>query len=311
MTPQNHQNKLAIVIPYYKIDFFEETLKSVAAQTNKNFTLYIGNDASPNDPLPIIQKYFEVGTYHYFDYKKNIGGQNLALQWERILENVQEEWFQILGDDDMISENFVDVFYQSLPLVETKKISVIKFSHQWIDEDDQVIEDFDYDFSELKPSEFFIKKYTHEIQSSLSENIFKLDSYKKIGFQKMTLAWGSDDLAIFLFAQGNNILYTKNSKVKVRISGSSISGSDHLDDQKQKAYFELKEILVTQYSSLFDYQFISGVVEEYLNVSNYKTYNAHYSVIFFYLKHFKIKAFLKALKKIYYIKRKCRLQFPS
>ena len=53
-------NQLAIIIPYYKIDFFEETLQSVAAQTNKNFTLYIGNDASPNSPLPLIQKYFKM-----------------------------------------------------------------------------------------------------------------------------------------------------------------------------------------------------------------------------------------------------------
>ncbi|WP_419488528.1 glycosyltransferase [Chryseobacterium bernardetii] len=308
---QDIQHKLAIIIPYYKIDFFEETIKSVAKQSNKNFTLYIGNDASPNDPLPIIQKYFKSSDYHYFDYKKNIGGQNLALQWERILENVQEEWFQILGDDDMISKNFTEEFYKNLPLVEDKEISVIKFSHQWIDEKNQVIENFDYNFSELKPSEFFIKKYTHEIRSSLSENIFKLDSYQRIKFQKITLAWGSDDLAILLFSQGNNILYIKNSKVKVRISESSISGSDHLDDQKQKAYFELREILVTKYASIFDYQFISKVVEEYLTSSYYKTYNAHYSVILFYLKHFKIKAFLKALKKIYYIKRKWRLQSPS
>ncbi|WP_426476882.1 glycosyltransferase family A protein [Chryseobacterium sp. CBSDS_008] len=303
MTSQNYKNKLAIVIPYYKIDFFEETIRSVASQSNKNFTLYIGNDASPTDPLPIIQKYFGPDEYAYFNYKQNVGGKNLALQWERVLENVQEEWFQILGDDDMISENLVEVFYQNLPLAETKEISVIKFAHQWIDEENNVIENFDYNFSELKPSEFFIKKYNHEIQSSLSENIFKLDIYKEIKFEKITLAWGSDDLAILLFADKNNILYNKNTKVKVRISGSSISGSDHLDDQKQKAGFELKETLVTKYSSLFSYEFISGVVEEYLNSSHYRRYNAHYSVIFFYLKHFRIKAFLKALKKIYYIKK--------
>ncbi|MGX5685020.1 glycosyltransferase family 2 protein [Chryseobacterium cucumeris] len=303
MTPQNYQNKLAIVIPFYKVDFFEETLKSVASQNNKNFTLYIGNDASPHDPLPIVQKYFDIDDYRYFNYKKNVGSENLALQWERILENVQEEWVQILGDDDMISENFVETFYHELPVVKAKHVSVIKFSHQWIDEDNKVIEDFNYSFSEIKPTEFFIKKYTHEIQSSLSENIFRLDVYKKYKFEKITLAWGSDDLAILLFADKNNILYNRNTKVKVRISGASISGSEYLDDKKQKANFELKEALVTKYSSLFSYEFISGVVEEYLNSSNFRRYNAHYSVIFFYLKHLKIKAFFKALKKIYYIKK--------
>lgn len=311
MTPQNDQNKLAIVIPYYKIDFFEETIKSVAAQTNKNFVLYIGNDASPHDPINIIEKYLQSESYFYVEYKDNLGSKNLALQWERVLENVKEEWFQILGDDDIISENFVEEFYNNLKTATSKNISVMKFYHQWVDEKNNIIENFVYNFSELNPSEFFIKKYNHEIQSSLSENIFRLDIYKRIKFEKITLAWGSDDLAILLFAAGNAILYIKSSLVKVRISGSSISGSIHLSDQKQKAYFELREILITKYSSLFDYQFISTVVEEYLNSSNYKKYNAHYTVIFYYLKHLKIKAFLKALKKIYYIKKKCLQKFPS
>ena len=73
------KNKLAIVIPYYKIDFFEETLKSIASQSDKHFTLYIGNDASPNDPLPLIKQYFEEEDYHYFDYENNLGGQNALI----------------------------------------------------------------------------------------------------------------------------------------------------------------------------------------------------------------------------------------
>lgn len=306
MTPQNYQNKLAIVIPYYKIDFFEETIKSVAAQTNKNFVLYIGDDASPDDPVEIIEKHLQAESYFYFRYTDNLGGKNLALQWERVLEHVKEEWFQLLGDDDVIAENFVEEFYNNLPTAESRNISVMKFSHQWVDEKNNVIENYPYNFSELKPSEFFIKKYNHEIQSSLSENIFKLDIYKKIKFEKITLAWGSDDLAIFLFAAGNPILYIKSSTVNVRISGSSISGSTDLSGQKQKAYFELREVLIEKYSTLFEYEFMSKVVEEYLSISNYHTYNAHYSAIFYYLKHFKIKAFLKALKKIYYIKKKWR-----
>jgi len=38
---------LAIVVPYYKLTFFEETLKSLKSQTNKKFKVYIGDDASP------------------------------------------------------------------------------------------------------------------------------------------------------------------------------------------------------------------------------------------------------------------------
>lgn len=40
---------LAIVIPYYKITFFEDTLESLAHQTDKRFKVYIGDDASPKN----------------------------------------------------------------------------------------------------------------------------------------------------------------------------------------------------------------------------------------------------------------------
>lgn len=57
---------LSIVIPYYKIDYFEETITSLKNQTDKRFNLYIGNDFSPNDPLPIINSSLAPSSYEYF-----------------------------------------------------------------------------------------------------------------------------------------------------------------------------------------------------------------------------------------------------
>lgn len=296
--------KLAIVIPYYKIDFFEETILSIVNQSNSNFTLYIGNDAGPENPLPIIEKYASDLSYIYFDYSENLGGKNLAMQWERILDNIREEWFQILGDDDVIDENFVEEFYKNLPEAIAKNISVIKFSHQWIDEKNNLIEDFSYPFSEISSIDFFLKKYNNEIKSSLSENIFKTSFYKKYRFEKIPLAWGSDDLAILAFSNFNRILYVNSSKVKVRISSLSISGSQKFVEEKNKAHHKLKEILILKYSSYFDYTFISSVLDDYLNTSYYKNYVMSDKVIFYYLKQFKVLQFLKALKKVYYIKKK-------
>lgn len=296
--------RLAIVIPYYKIDFFEETIKSVAAQSNRNFVLYIGNDASPDNPLPIIEKYLSDFSYLYFDYTENLGGKNLALQWERILDNIKEEWFQILGDDDSIAENFVEEFYKNLPNVEKKKASVIKFSHQWINEDHQLIKDFEYPFTEIAPQDFFLQKYYDEIKSSLSENIFRTGTYKKYKFEKLPLAWGSDDLAILAFADHHHIVYIKDTKVKVRISTKSISGSHEYDELKEKALHQMKAIVITKYSNFFSFDFINKIINQYIYQSYQKGFSFYYPVIFYYLKHFKITAFLKALRKTYYIYKK-------
>ena len=43
------QNNLAIVIPAYKATFLAAALDSIAAQTCRDFTLYIGDDCSPNN----------------------------------------------------------------------------------------------------------------------------------------------------------------------------------------------------------------------------------------------------------------------
>ena len=46
---------LAIVIPYFKLTFFEATLQSLANQTDKRFKVYIGDDASPESPIFLLE----------------------------------------------------------------------------------------------------------------------------------------------------------------------------------------------------------------------------------------------------------------
>lgn len=218
---------LAIVIPYYKIDFFEETLASVAAQTDKRFTLYIGNDASPNDPLPLIRKYFPEGDYRYFDYKDNLGGQNLAMQWERILENVTEEWFQILGDDDMVSENFVAEFHAKYDRF--KEVNFIKTRSVVVDDRGQVLTDKGGQIEEGLHSaiEFFFMKKRGDLNTSLSEHLFKNAEYQKVKFKKYPLAWHSDDFILLEIAKHKNSFYfLPTALVSVRMSLKSISGND-------------------------------------------------------------------------------------
>ena len=54
---------LAIVIPYYKLTFFEATLNSLANQTDQRFKVYIGDDASKEDTTIILEKY--KGKFNY------------------------------------------------------------------------------------------------------------------------------------------------------------------------------------------------------------------------------------------------------
>lgn len=260
-------NTIAIVIPYYKIDFFEETLKSVASQTDKRFTLYIGNDASPDDPFPLIEKYFPDGNYHYFDYKENLGGKNLAMQWERILENVTEEWFQILGDDDVISENFVEEFYANLPEIAQQKSTVLKAPQCIINDMGEVMADlteFPHLFSR---NNNWQRKFRSGERASLSEHIFKTSQYRKYKFQKFPFAWGSDDVAVYEFSESEPILFLKKSKVFVRVSKHSISGSEDNMIEKKNAYYHFEKYMINHHYKNLEKEDIYKMINQQISYS--------------------------------------------
>lgn len=260
-------NKLAIVIPYYKMVFFEETLKSVASQTDKRFTLYIGNDASPDDPFPLIEKYFPDGNYHYFDYKENLGGKNLAMQWERILENVNEEWFQILGDDDVISENFVEEFYANLHETVQQKAMVLKAPQCIINEMGEVmagLSEFPYLFSR---NYNWQRKFRSGERASLSEHIFKTSQYRKYKFQKFPIAWGSDDVAVYEFSESEPILFLKKSKVFVRVSKHSISGSEDNIIAKKNAYHYFEKYMINHHYKNLEKEDIYKMINQQISYS--------------------------------------------
>lgn len=294
-------SQLAIVIPYYKMDFFEETLQSIAAQSKKDFVLYIGNDASPVDPLPTIQKYFKDSDLKYFDYSENLGGQNLALQWQRILENVTEDWFLILGDDDYLSDNYVEEFYASISIVERYNINVIKSRSLIIDENKKV--KFDYfadEKSGMKPApDFFLRKLEGTSNSSLSEHIFRLQKYREVGFRTYPMAWHSDDMAVLSFSDYENLYFIDSAICYVREFSNSISGGNQYYQEKKLATLYFFKDIVASADQRFNKKHIIDflrIVEN--NTKNLNQKNADLFILKHYLKNHYYKQAIKFLKRI-------------
>ncbi len=104
---------LAIIIPYYKLTFFEDTLESLANQTNQDFKVYIGDDASPDNPTDLLNRYKGKFDFHYHRFQTNLGGKSLTQQWDRCIGlSASEQWIMILGDDDFLSNSVVASFYE-------------------------------------------------------------------------------------------------------------------------------------------------------------------------------------------------------
>lgn len=228
-------NKLAIVIPYFKIDYFEECIKSLANQSDKRFSVYIGNDLSPDDPFPIIEKYLSPNQYFYFDYEENLGGKNLAFQWLRILAEIKEPWFQILGDDDSVALNFVEEFYKNLPAINSD-CHVLKFNSvlDFVDEKEERFYT-SYQTGYYDTYDLILRKISGGLNSSLSEHVFRSERFNEVGFEIYPLAWHTDDFLIVRMSGLGKTYFVSKSNVVVRIFGNSTSGSEKNFDQKSTA----------------------------------------------------------------------------
>src|SRR5690349_7148370 len=104
---------LAVIIPAYKLAFFDKALSSLAYQTNKNFTVYIGDDCSPEDLEEITEKYKSQLDIHYTRFKNNIGAKYLVYHWNRCIQLTRgEPWLWLFSDDDIADANCVETFYR-------------------------------------------------------------------------------------------------------------------------------------------------------------------------------------------------------
>src|ERR1700679_2366053 len=94
-------NLLTIVIPYYKLRFLDAALASLAAQSRQGFKVFIGDDASPEDPRDVLRKYQDVLDIRYLRFSENLGRSSLVKQWDRCVRETDSEWVWLFSDDDL------------------------------------------------------------------------------------------------------------------------------------------------------------------------------------------------------------------
>lgn len=216
---------LAIVIPYFKQTFFEKTLQSLANQTNQDFKVYVGDDASPENPQKLLKKFSDKFNLKYHRFDENLGNTALTKHWERSIDLIEnEQWIMILGDDDVVDKNLVQEFYNNLDTINTQKINIIRFATIVINEHCQhVSENFNHPVTEFIASSFY-RKFKGNSRSSLSEYVFSRTSFNEYHFKNYPLAWHSDDMAWFDFSKNKPIFTINDTVVKIRKTNWSISG---------------------------------------------------------------------------------------
>lgn len=227
---------LAIVIPYYKITFFEETLHSLAIQTDKRFKVYIGDDASPENPLVLLEKHKGQFDLIYHRFEENQGSVSLVQQWNRCIAlTAEEEWLMVLCDDDTLSNTCIADFYACLREIESHNCKVIRFASVINDMVHQKVSVLHTHPKLEKATDFFYRRIKNQTRSSLSEYIFKKDAYQKYGFYNYDLAWHADDRAWLEFSDFKEIYSINSSYLSFRLSDENISRTNYKTEVKEQA----------------------------------------------------------------------------
>jgi len=247
--------KLAIIIPFYKLSFFEDTLKSLAEQTNNNFNVYIGDDNSPDSPVDLIEKYNIHNNFFYKKFEENLGSKGyLVEQWERCISlSNGEEWLMILADDDYVSENFVEVLYKNLETAEKEKINLLRFKIHAVDENSNKLADME------QPSIYEAKDYFWEDEMrkrfiSISENVFSRSAYEAKKFRKYPLAWRSDTMIYLDFTNVGKVMGINEAFVAIRQSAQQLTQRRDVMKYKYQAMKLFSFDVLKEYSGYFNPQ---------------------------------------------------------
>lgn len=213
---------LAIIIPAYKDTFLDEAVQSVASQTCKDFTLYIGDDSSPHNLKKIVSKYDDKVNLVYHRFETNYGGKDLVAQWERCIAlSKGERWIWLFSDDDVMEPNCVETFYEA---IKATAFDVYHFNVKVIDGESN-LKSIPPSYPKVISSyEFYKKKMSGKIMSLVVENIFSRDIYIRAGgFQNFDLAWGSDTATWVKFAFDKGLYTIPAAHVLWRSSDQNIS----------------------------------------------------------------------------------------
>ncbi|WP_291073126.1 glycosyltransferase family A protein [Empedobacter sp. UBA5987] len=239
--------QLAIIIPAYKPDYIEKTLISINNQTNKNFTVYIGDDASPYELKHIVDKFNGSIDIVYHKFEDNLGGTSLTKQWERCVELSEEKFIWLFSDDDIMDPTAVDSFYKYQKLKPDS--SLFKFFTKMIDENGNEIKlYFDKTNNEkdrILPQQFLDRRLGYDrFRSYIVEYIFDRKIFLENRFVDFPLAWSSDDATWIKYSLKNNGIDIIPDFVHWRYSGKNISSDNSNKDVIEKKLTAIEQYIV-------------------------------------------------------------------
>ena len=217
-------HRLAIIIPAYKATFLPAALDSITTQTCKDFTLYIGDDCSPEPIGKIVEQYRDKIELVYQRFETNLGGKDLVAQWERCIAMSQEEpYIWLFSDDDVMEPNCIECLFKQIDVTKGA-YDVYHFDVNEINDEGKMTKQLPVYPHNLSAYDYYKGKSSGKYRSYVVENVFSRRIYEQSGgFKNFDLAWGSDVATWCIFCGNKGMYKIPDAHVLWRRSSQNIT----------------------------------------------------------------------------------------
>lgn len=245
-------NDLAIIIPAYKPDFLDATLKSFQNQSDRRFHIYIADDCSPHDLYSIVSQYEADLPITYHRFESNLGQKSLVGHWNRAIALAKNEpWIWLFSDDDVVEERCVESFYKAIKSHPDDEL--FHFDLNVMDSRNNGKKESMTPYPEkLTAGDYLEAKLRGRLVSYVVEFVFSRELFTRVGgFWEFDLAWGSDFITWLRMAAnsagGIVTVKSESSKVIWRRSELNISPDRSYPIVKRKLRAWIDNAVVIKY----------------------------------------------------------------
>ena len=229
------KNDIAIVIPAYRASSIHKTLYSLSAQTDRRFTVYVGDDASPEDLATIVSGFEDRLHIVYYRFPDNYGPEKATEHLKRCLGLIGDESFIcILSDDNELTPKCIRRFRRTA--ASHPDYDVYHWNCDTIDVRSEVTEMGRRFRRKMTVGQMFRRVFIAGAPLSVSSFVFRRDALLNALSGEETLAKATL-AALFKAAREKGVLTVRCSRVLLRRHPDSLSDNPATAAESAKAVF--------------------------------------------------------------------------
>jgi glycosyltransferase involved in cell wall biosynthesis len=212
--PKNVQEKVGIFIPTYnRLHYLKEALLSALTQSHSDISILTIDDGS-TDGTPEYLREINDPRFSYVVNEYNLGlARNIDKGIRLFPENV--EWCTILGDDDVLDQDYVQAMLEAVRF--SAATSIVHGRRIIIDKRGNFIRHTKDSPPEESALDYLVNRLRKYRETFLTGVFFRTETFRKIGgYPSFRTGTTADDAFIFALALQDRLVYTKYATAKQR-----------------------------------------------------------------------------------------------